>query len=701
VGPAAGVRTELAIEVVDEFLGSVPLFSKCEPAAISRIVPRIAAFDFAAGSTIVSAGEQAKWLGVLFRGKASVRTIDAATGTPTVIETLRVGDHFGDVGALLGTGQPFAVVAEDAVTVLQVPEPIFGELATRVPGFGYALARRLSTRLLQASVQTVRRPHIAAVPPVAGGALRPPTPLPPTPVAPAGVIPFVQVADYEIGAQLLGMIPARVVQRHQLLPLELKGKRLTVGMVNPRSDAALTDLRRVLHSVDPQPVAIASEDFAQAVVRFKIADTAAADVRKPGTPAVTPEALVFEQIDAEREADKAIRVIGEEVINLASRILLAGIEREASDVHLEPDGGGMKVRFRVEGVLGDWNEFVPPSFVKPLVARLKVLAGLDITEKRLPQEGRIGMRAGRRELDVRISTMPSSRGEKVALRIFEAAAMMRPLEQIFLEPTALAAVKKAVERPYGGVVVAGPTGAGKSSSLYALVNDRRRNRPDSSILMVEDPVEYRLQGVTQVQLQPSVGLDYATVLRASLRQDPDVILVGEIRDADTARIALEAAMTGHLLFTSMHAPTAVAVLQRLENLGCARSLVAQSLVLVIVQRLARRLCPSCVKVDPPAPVLYETLVARGLVEASAPVPLPRPVGCDACRGTGHLGRVAVVEALQLGDELRAGLMAGAPLGEIERLARETNVLWSFQRSASYLMARKIIAPSEALLVVTE
>jgi general secretion pathway protein E len=361
----------------------------------------------------------------------------------------------------------------------------------------------------------------------------------------------------------------------------------------------------------------------------------------------------------------------------------------------------MKVRFRIEGALGDWNEFVPPSFVKPLVARLKVLGGLDITEKRLPQDGRIGMRAGRRELDVRISTMPSSRGEKVVLRIFEAAAMMRPLEQIFLEPTTLAAVRKAVDRPFGAVVVAGPTGSGKSSSLYALINDRRRNRPDSSILMVEDPVEYRLQGVTQVQLQPGVGLTYPAVLRASLRQDPDVLLVGEIRDDETAKIALEAGMTGHLLFTSMHAPTAIGVLQRFENLGATRSLVAQSLAIAVVQRLARRLCPSCVKLEPPAPVLWDTLVARGLVEESSPVPLPRPGGCDACRGTGHAGRVAVVEALQLTDEVRGALMAGAPLADIERVARDTNVLFTFQRTASYLMARKTIAPSEALLVVAE
>jgi type IV pilus assembly protein PilB len=693
------VRTELAIEVVDEFLGSVPLFSKCDPAAVTRVVPRIAAFDYGPGATIVSAGEQTKWLGVLFRGKASVRTIDAATGVSSVMETLRVGDHFGDVGALLGTGQPFAVVAEESVTVLQVPEQVFGEFATRMPGFSHALARRLSTRLLQTSVQTVRRAPAVVGAPGLGPAPRQPTPLPPVPQAPAGVIAFVQVTDFEIGAQLLAMIPARVIQRHQIVPLKLEGNRLTVGMVNPRSSAALADLRRVLHSVDPLPVAIASEDFAQAVVRFKIADTAAADVRRPGTPGITPEALVFDQIDA--EPDKAIRVAGEEVITLASRILLAGVEREASDVHLEPDGGGMKVRFRIEGTLGDWSEFVPPSFVKPLVARLKVLGGLDITEKRLPQDGRIGMRAGRRELDVRISTMPSSRGEKVVLRIFEAAAMMRPLEQIFLEPGTLAAVRKAVDRPYGGVVVAGPTGSGKSSSLYALINDRRRNRPDSSILMVEDPVEYRLQGVTQVQLRPSVGLTYPAVLRASLRQDPDVIMVGEIRDDETAKIALEAAMTGHLLFTSLHAPTAIGVLQRFENLGAARSLVAQSLALVIVQRLARRLCASCVKVEPPAPLLYETLAARGLVEPAAPVPLPRPVGCETCRGTGHLGRVAVVEALQLTDEVRSGLMSGAPLGDLERIARETGVLFTFQRSASHLMARKIIAPSEALLVVAE
>src|SRR6185312_13003322 len=232
---------------------------------------------------------------------------------------------------------------------------------------------------------------------------------------------------------------------------------------------------------------------------------------------------------------------------------------------------GMRVRFRVEGLLHDWNEPITPSAAKSVVARVKVLAGLDITERRLPQDGRIGLTAGKRDIDLRVSTLPANRGEKIVMRILEAAGSTRALEQIFFEPSVLAAARKALNRPYGGIVVGGPTGSGKTSTLYAVLNERKNTRPDTNIIMVEDPIEYRLPGVTQVQVNAAVGLGFAQVLRSMLRQDPDVIVVGEMRDQDTARIGLEAAMTGHLLLTSLHANNCIAALQRLENLGCGRA----------------------------------------------------------------------------------------------------------------------------------
>jgi type II secretory ATPase GspE/PulE/Tfp pilus assembly ATPase PilB-like protein len=279
--------------------------------------------------------------------------------------------------------------------------------------------------------------------------------------------------------------------------------------------------------------------------------------------------------------------------------------------------------------------------------------------------------------------------------------MLRPLEQVFVESSLLGVVRRALERHAGAVVVAGPSASGKTATLYASLHDRRTTRPDSKILMVEDPIEYRLSGVTQVQVQPSAGIGFATVLRAMLRQDPDVIMVGDVRDAETAQIALEAAMTGHLLLTSIHANGALSVVQRLETMGCSRVQIAQSLSLVLVQRLARRLCPHCARLEAPAPVLLESLVARGLVAPSSNAPLPRPVGCDACQRTGFLGRVAVFETLQTTDELLGLLMAGRPLAEVQRAAIESRALVPFQRYAARLLAQKVLAPSEALMIVAD
>jgi type IV pilus assembly protein PilB len=532
------------------------------------------------------------------------------------------------------------------------------------------------------------------VPPSLGG--------PPSSAAslPPWVTPFVQVTDYEPSPQIVALIPARMIQQYRLLPLGLRGNVLTVGMVNPRDGAAIAELKRVLASVEISVAAIGLDDFAQAVVRMRV--TAALDASRKGGGHLAPDAIVYDAVEVDREAEKAGgRVIGDDVVQIVNRIVVHALEREASDIHMEPDVAGVKIRFRVHGMLVDWNEVVPPAWAKGLVARVKVLAGLDITERRAPQDGRIGLKIGRREVDLRVSTMPATRGEKVVLRVLEAATMARPLEHVFLEPTTLQMVRRALHRPFGAIVVAGPTGAGKTTTLYATLGERRRTRPDTNVVTIEDPVEYRLAGVTQVQVRHDAGLGFAQVLRSTLRQDPDVIMVGEVRDEETAHLALEASMTGHLLLTSIHANTAFSVMQRLENLRCDRTHIAQALAMVVVQRLARKLCSQCAKVEPPTPVLVETLAARGLIDPSAPTPLPRAVGCDACGNTGFSGRVAVIEALHMTDDVRSALMAGHSFPDIQRAAAQAQLLVPFSRYAAFLMAQRLLAPSDALLTLAE
>ncbi len=639
-------------------------------------------------------------LGLLFAGAASIRLINASTGKGTVQEELRVGDHFGEVGAILGTAQPYEVVADVDSTAFLVRADVVQQLCSKVASFAHALAKKLSTRLVQSGVLALRaRPVVTSTP---APTLTLTEASPSASASPAvaresdGGIRFQRVTVSEIPDSVARSLPPKLIQRFRMLPLALRGRSLTVGMVDPFDRTALAELRRVLSSVDPDVVAISLDDFNAALVQLKLESSTQQSQQRES---VAASSIVYDVGDSEREADSPVRVIGNEVVNLASAILAAGMERGASDIHIQNAPSGMKVRFRTNGQLVDWDRYIPESFAKGLVARFKVVSGLDITERRLPQDGRIGIKVGNRNVDFRISTLPCIRGEQVVLRLFEAANMMRPLDQIFYHTGTLTSLREALDRPYGAVVVAGPTGSGKSSTLYASMNERRRVRPDTNIITVEDPIEYRLDGMTQVQVSSNLGLTFAKVLRASLRQDPDLIMVGEVRDEDTARIALEAAMTGHVLLTSLHANNAMAVLQRLENLGCSRSVIAQSLALVLVQRLARRLCAKCSTTAVPPPLLLESLSARGLADASAPVPLPRAVGCRDCDETGFHGRVPVIESLVLTDDVRTALMAGRPLVEVESIAHKGSGFTPFSQYASYLMSRGMINPPEALLAV--
>jgi type IV pilus assembly protein PilB len=697
VAVAGSRRVVLTNEEVEAFLRATPLFRGIDPPIIERIAPHLLATEHEAGTPIVRAGAPEGPFGLLMSGRATVRQLHPTTGAVTIVEEVRAGDFFGEAAALVGAAQSNEIHAEEASTVLVITRDVLAQLVGRVAPFAHAVARRLAMRSVQATV-ALQRAGSSTVPPATPGAPTATRPRIGTSELPAmsdDGIRMVRVASYTLDDKVLALIPGRAMAQHRLLPLDVRGRTLTVGMVDPFNQLAIGELRRILPGTELNVVAITADEFHETFVRMRL-DPGGVRTTGGTTP---PESLSFDVV-TEEAASKIVNTMGDEVVQLANRIIATAIDRQASDIHIEGDATAVRVRFRLQGALHDWEQLVAASFARGLVARIKVLAGVDITERRLPQDGRIGVRVGRRDVDLRVSTMPTLRGEKVVMRLFEAATMTRPLDSIFLEPRVLGLVRSALARPYGAIVVGGPTGSGKSSTLYACLHERRRSRPDTNIVTVEDPVEYRIAGCTQVQVNHAVDLEFANVLRAFLRQDPDVIMVGEVRDPATATLALEAAMTGHLLFTSLHANNAVASLQRLENLGCARPLIAQSLALVLVQRLARKLCQKCVVADVPPPVMLESLAARGLADRAAAITLPRPVGCADCGNTGYQGRVAVIEALELRDTTRNLLMTGAPLGEIETQAADSGALIPFRHYASLLMARNLISPSEALLVVT-
>jgi type IV pilus assembly protein PilB len=666
-----------APEVVS-FLAGTPLFASCERSTIELVAPHIFAAEVKAGVVIVRVGTQRPGLGFVYSGRAALRDGDA------MIEEVPVGGMFGEIGAFGGAAQPHEVIAAEDSVVLLLGHDVVVQLASKVAPFSFAAARRLAARAITAPppARATRNPPRAST----------------TPLAPDAV-QFARVSTYDPTSQLVATVPAKLIQQHRLLPLELVDRTLTIGMVDPTNPASRAEVRRVMSTMNVVVVAISQDDFNEAYVRLRIDPVRVGRGTRPPEATVSPDQLVFDQADQERDA-KQPGPLGDEIVALASRVVAHAIERGASDVHIDHNVSGPRIRFRIQGQLVNWDQALPVHYYKGLVARLKVLAGLDVTERRLPQDGRLGVRLGRREVDVRVSTIPTSRGEKVALRVFEAAAMLRPLEAIFHDQSILEALHLAIQRSYGAIVVAGPTGSGKTSSLYAALGERVRTRPDSNILTVEDPIEYRLASITQVQVNHAVDLTFAKVLRAMLRQDPDVIMVGEVRDDDTAQLALEAAMTGHLLLTSLHANNAVGVIQRLENLGCPRPLIGQSLGLILVQRLARRLCQRCTTTELPPPIVLTNLAAHGLIERDVEAEMPRAVGCAECNHTGYSGRVAVVEMLALDDAMRAQITAGASVTELERVAAEERRLYSFRRAAHHLLSRHIISPAEALLTLT-
>lgn len=680
---------------VATFLAQTPLFRGCSGTMLAQLAPHLDQTQHAPREQVLTAGGAVPGLGIVHTGRVSVRFAGGAS-----VDEVGPGDCFGEAALLLGGQSPYGVVAEDETSVLWVRKDHFDQILAAVPAVSHAVAKRQSSRFVRAGTLSGR----PADGPTVSGAMRAVTG--PVAGASAGTSPvegrknelrFVEVGSFQITPQVVEMLPSRLIQQVRCFPLEIRGRTLVVGMVNPFAMEARQELRRYLHNVDPEVVAISADDWAQACIRHKLQST-----ERPKDPAAAAAMLRFAYQAEQKKADeKAQIIIGEEVINLLDRILSEAVERGASDVHIEPDVGSVRVRLRIQGMIHDRKDIVPPSFAVPLVARIKVLAELDITERRLPQDGRIVAHQNRRELNFRVSTIPTARGEKAVIRILDAADVMRPFNQIFVDAQVSELVHQVISGTFGAIFVAGATGSGKSTTLYSMVNQRKLLRPDNNIVTVEDPIEFPFPGLTQVPVNARAGLDYPTVLRSLLRQDPDVIVVGELRDAASAGLVLEASLTGHLVMATIHGGSVLTVLQRLEQFGATPMLLSQALNAIVVQRLARRLCPSCAREEEVAPVLMESLVARGLVPRGGSLRLPRAVGCELCDKTGFLGRVAVVEVLSLqSEELRVAMAGGVAFTDILQKATATNQFLSTLRAAKLLMARKILSPADALLAVS-
>ncbi len=471
---------------------------------------------------------------------------------------------------------------------------------------------------------------------------------------------LVDPSAMNLPAEVLRLIPATLVQRHHLIPINLSGSSLTVAMSDPSNLVAINEVK-FLTGYDVKVTVANVSSIAAAIEQHFGGDDHYDDVL------TELEEEDVELVDSDEEIDlKELERATEDapVVRLVNAVLTSAIKRRASDVHLEPYERLFRVRFRVDGVLEEIMR--PPLKLKnAITSRVKVMASLDIAERRLPQDGRIKLKLGRgQEMDFRVSVLPTLFGEKIVLRLLDKSNLQLDMTKLGFEESALNDFKDAISKPYGMVLVTGPTGSGKTTTLYSALSEL--NKISSNISTAEDPVEFNLVGINQVQVHEEIGFNFAAALRSFLRQDPDIIMVGEVRDFETAEIAIKAALTGHLVLSTLHTNDAPSTINRLLNMGVEPFLVASSVNLILAQRLARLTCSHCREpVELPPQALLDIGVSR---EEVGTFTCMSGVGCAQCNGTGYRGRIALYEVMPVSEELRDLVLNGASASEVKRCA---------------------------------
>jgi type IV pilus assembly protein PilB len=465
-------------------------------------------------------------------------------------------------------------------------------------------------------------------------------------------VPYVSLETYKIDDAASSLITPEIARRYSALPIGFNRARLLVAMMHPRDIIAIDDLR--IHTgYDFQPVVCADGELMAAIERYSRTCTSV-------------EQTAEEEVEIEEVAPEVDDASEKPAVHLANTIFNQAVRAGTSDIHIEPQEMSMRVRFRIDGVLHDAMQ-PPKKLHAPLVSRIKVMANMDIAERRVPQDGRISLKIEEKTIDVRVATLPTAYGEKVTMRLLHRSGRLITLEELGFPLLELEKYRRIVKMPYGFILVTGPTGSGKSTTLYATLS--AVNSVEKNIITVEDPIEYRLDGLNQVQVNVRAGLTFANGLRSILRSDPDIIMIGEIRDAETARIAVESALTGHLVFSTIHTNDAAGAITRLGDMGIETFLTASSLAGVVAQRLARILCTHCKE---PYEISRDQLLSNipdfPIGEGEEKLTLYRSKGCFRCSNTGYKGRVGVYELLLVNEEIRRLTLNHASSSEINDAA---------------------------------
>jgi type IV pilus assembly protein PilB len=502
-------------------------------------------------------------------------------------------------------------------------------------------------------------------------------------------VPSINLTQFEIDQSVIKLIPADTAQKYEIVPLSRSGATLTIAMTDPTNVFAMDDIK-FMTGYNVEPVVASESAVVDAIQKYYPVVTKTVQAVQPSGPSALDAASKgLEELQASLDTPDDVEVLeelqeisaealakqGEEapVVRLVNVVLMSAIQKGASDIHIEPYEKELRVRYRIDGIL--YNIMSPPmKFRDAISSRIKIMSKLDIAEKRLPQDGRIKIRFNEnglpKEIDFRVSVLPTLFGEKIVMRLLDREKLMLDMTKLGFEPESLVKFETAIQRPWGMVLVTGPTGSGKTNTLYSSI--AKINTPETNIMTAEDPVEFNLAGINQVQVRENIGLNFAAALRSFLRQDPNIILVGEIRDFETAEIAVKAALTGHLVLSTLHTNDAPSTVNRLMNMGIEPFLVASSVHLICAQRLVRRICSNCAEPNPHAPA---AMIHAGFSadDANSVTPM-KGAGCERCNQTGYKGRVGLYEVLEVSEELRELILVGASGLELRRKAVDEGMI---------------------------
>ena len=702
----AAVATAVAIPEVEahevlahtHYLQKIDLFSAVSYEECEAIERKLKQREYPPNQVIVKEGGPGDSMFFISAGVVEVRKKDLNTGIEFLLTELKAGACFGEMSLLTGKPRSATVRTMEPTMCNVLESKDFEELILQTPKVAVALSRVLADRLEDSNEQ-------------------------------AG-IEYVNLRRLQFDARVLSLLPQQMIMQHKILPAGYSNNRLTLAMVNPNNLIALDDVRRILKGVIIEPVVTSEDDFKrfmsttysemlkkeedekkkskeQTIALMKSAggEKAAheaaklldqADTMEGILDSLQSEALRAIEFESPVQATESVTDLSKSaedapIIRMANEILGDAIRKGASDIHIEPQEQDLFVRFRIDGELQQ-VKVIAKKVQMALVSRLKILSKMDIAEKRLPQDGRISVRLEERPIDFRVSTIPSKWGEKICMRLLDKSNTVLGLDKLIQNEEVLGQAREMIQQPYGIIYVTGPTGSGKTTTLYSALAEL--NDPNVNISTAEDPIEYDLAGVNQVQVHKDIGLDFARVLRAFLRQDPDIILVGETRDKETAATAVEAALTGHLVFTTLHTNDAAGAFTRLGEMGVEPFLMSSSTIGVVAQRLTRRLCPHCKEPYTPDEI---SLKYMGLSGGSRT--FFKQKGCDRCSFSGYKGRVGVYEILRMNAKIRKLVAAGASAESITTAGVE-NGMKTLKDYSVWLLEQGLTTMDEILQVVS-